>query len=419
MYKPHTHCRACGYAEHFGPPGIKSQPTGEKLIKVFDLGLQPPANNFCQPGDEREGFAPLEVMLCPRCSLAQLSATVRPDLLYQNYAYVTSKSKTMHDHFNLLWQLINLECRPEAVVEIGSNDGDFLQYCRENGAMAVCGIDPAENLVKIANNRGLTSLCGLFDEQTSLTARSSMPPVDVVVARHVFCHVDDWRGFIKSLDALCQKETLVVIEVPYAEDLLKHQWFDTIYHEHLSYFTLHAMKALLENGPFRLQRIQHFPIHGGSLVVCLRRRDSVAPAHPSVGEFLENEFIGENRWREFASRSMALIADLREQVKAIKIAGKSSVVGLGASAKSTVWMHACGFSRWEIPYICDCTPGKWNRLCPGTDIPIVDDGALLRDLPAFSICFAWNFRKDVLDRYAHWREKGGKFIFPVPKIEFV
>ncbi len=418
MYKLHTHCRACGYGKPSGPPGIKSSPSGEKLIEAMGLGLQPLANNFCGPDDEHHGFAPLKVMLCPRCSLAQLSVVVKPEILYSNYLYTTSKSATMQEHFDRLWVSVCQECNPESVVEIGSNDGDFLDYARKHGAGAVCGIDPAANLTEIANRNGIQTFTGVFDEDTAKMARACVPPVSLVIARHVFAHIDDWLDFLFCLDVLCAKDTLVVIEVPYVCDMLKNVEFDTIYHEHLSYISIRAMEALLETSPFQLERIVRFPIHGGSVGIMIKRRNRNLPQCKSVQDHLDNEKATVKEWGEFKEKSVVAVGELDNEVRALVDQG-SKVVGYGAAAKSTVWLDCLEFTKKEIGFICDSTPGKWGKCSPGSDIPIVDEGALLRELPNYAILFAWVYEREILEKNKLWRGKGGKFIIPGPEVRIV
>lgn len=421
MYTNHTYCRACEYAKSFGPPGIKSSPSDERLIEVFDLGLQPLANDFCEAEDERAGFAPLKVLYCPRCSLAQLSATVNPSILYSRYSYVTSPSATMLDHFNQLWRCIR-ERQPNAenVLEIGSNDGRFLEYLKNNGAEHVLGIDPAQNLASIANEKGLQTICGIFDQHTASIATSAMPSVDVVIARHVFCHMDDWHRFMKNLDTICQKNTLIAIEVPYVMDLLRRVQFDTIYHEHLSYLNIRAMQALVENSAFKLDHIQHFPIHGGAIVVYLRRRDHEGETDDSVEWYLsqEKENLNEQTWQEFSKEANYNIISLQNKVNELLEMG-NSICGFGASAKSTVWINACKFDQRHIRFITDTTPQKQWKYSPGTGIRIVDEGALLRELPNYAILFSWNFRTEILSNNELYLRNGGAFIVPVPILEIV
>lgn len=401
MYKEITTCRACGERLPFLP--------------VFDLGLQPLANDFVSPGQERAGYAPLNVLLCSHCSLAQLSVVVNPQILYSHYPYVTSPSATMLNHFDVLWRGINEESKAEHVLEIGSNDGAFLAYAKEYGAHTVVGVDPAANLTAIAKTKGVFSYNCAFDSDAAKMIQGSMPRVDVVVARHVFAHIDDWHETIRSLDDVSGKDTLIVIEVPYVLDLLKNAAFDTIYHEHLSYVNLHALQHLLERTVFRLHKVMRVDLHGGSIVVMLRRRDCDIDPLPIAAQMLKAESITEEHWAAFKENAwhkiiamLNLISDLGSQ--------KKRVVGFGASAKSTVWINKLNLTRDDIEFIVDATPQKQGKLSPGSDIPIVDPGALLREQPDYAICFASNYRDEILAT-----NKGftGKFIFPGLKPEIV
>lgn len=403
MWKLHTKCRACG---------------SDKLNSVFSLGLQPLANAFAKPSELQSAFYPLEVLFCPLCTLGQLSCTVPPSTLYSNYPYVTSKSETMQAHFESLWKAIKSECEPESVCEIGSNDGDFLNFARANGAVAICGIDPAENLAEEADRKGIQTFRGVLDQDMAKTAFSAMPVIDLVVARHVFCHVDDWQEFVKSLEVLCNKNTLVVIEVPYVLDLLKNVEFDTIYHEHTSYLSIKAMQFLLEDSPFQMHKVIRFPIHGGAICIMLRHRKSGIDPHDSVSQMLHSEQITEDDWNEFGMSAHAKIDNLRELVLKLK-ADKKSIVGYGASAKATVWLNSLKLSRDQVAFVCDSTSQKQNRFVPGADIPIVDPGALTRELPDYAICWAWNFFREIQTKEVLFREKGGKWIVPVPELKIV
>ncbi len=412
MYHLHTHCRACGFGKP-GVPGIKSAPA-DKLIEVLDLGIQPLANDFCREGESRAGYAPLKVLFCPRCSLAQLSVVVRPEVLYAHYAYVTSKSATMRRHFDTLWAAIQEERQPKSVLEIGSNDGDFLDYARTHGAEKVLGVDPAINLAKAAEARGIPTVPLQFNPDMV----GLLGTFDAIVARHVFCHVDDWQGFIRACETASDDNTLLVIEAPYAGDTLKNCEFDQCYHEHLSFLTLKAMDALLAQTQFQIVSVLHFDIHGGTSALFLRKRGCDFPNQRVVREFIEAENLGLPEWQAFAEKAKHQINDLRSRILE-EVGYGNRVAGLGASAKSTVWINACGFSRKEIAFIADNTPGKQLTVSPGTDIPIVDEGAILRELPDYVVLWAWNYKAEVLEKFAKARELGVRFIIPVPTIEIV
>ncbi len=390
MYKNHYKCRACG---------------GNDLTPVFDLGAQPLANDFVLHGGEHQGYAPLKVLFCNDCTLAQLSVVVNPEVLYaHNYHYVTSKSQTMTDHFNMLWQTINVNCNPERIIEIGSNDGTFLRYALDHGAKEVLGIDPAENLRDAADDNGALTILGTFNSHTSDAALKAIPDPDLVVARHVFCHVDDWRAFINELDIICKQKTLVLIEVPYVKDMLDRVEFDTIYHEHLSFMSLHAMNALLKDSPFAIHKVVFYPIHGGSVAILLKRKD----AHPA-GEWLE-EMVTAEQWGNFSVHANRNIARMTDMAYAARKDGCRNVCGFGASAKSTVWMNACGFDNNVIDCIVDETKSKQRCFSPGTNVPILPEHQLQNYDTA--IMFAWNYENFVLGKTMPWRVKGGKFIIP-------
>lgn len=415
MYKLRLSCRACGYGASNTPHGIKSGSGAEKLIPVFSLGLQPLSNDFCSDLDEHHGFAPLEVLFCPRCSLAQLSATVRPDILYSNYKYVTSTSDTMLRHFENLYAALNERATSmDKILEIGSNDGAHLNWLACKGHK-VCGIDPAENL----HPDTVESICDVLCSGSAELARFKLEgPADVVIARHVFCHVDDWYGFMKALENVTHPESLIAIEVPYVGHLLEQNQFDTIYFEHTSYMSLKAIVALLERTNFALHDVIDFDIHGGVICLIIRPKASQSSPNPEALKRVDAENITEGDWQHFNQDVKALICELKITVARARAQRKVGCA-YGASAKCTVLLNACGFTRKDIAFVADTTKLKWYKNVPGTDIPVVDDGALLREMPDFALMTCWNFRKEVLQKNKLYTDKGGKFIVPIPEVEIV
>ena len=409
-FKYVNNCRACGFGPSKTASGIKLATSGDKLIPVFDLGVMPLANSFRKEGESNPGYYPLAVNYCPRCSLAQLSVVVDPHILYDTYAYVTSPSATMEAHFEKLIANIESDTDGNSVLEIGSNDGRLLAMMQHKG-YSVLGVDPAENLVEAANANGVRTVKGFFGEDLART----LPQSDIVIARHVFCHVDDWKDFIRGLEAVSHKGTLICIEVPYAGDTLKNCEFDQVYHEHLSFLTVRAMGELLKDSCLYLHKITRYPIHGGAILIMLK----VGDLGYSIPILDWKENITVEDWKAFGIEARAQIDRLRNTVQAFRAQGKS-VAALGASAKSTVWINACGFTRKDIAFIADNTPQKQLTVSPGTDIPVVDEGAILRELPDYVILFAWNFwGSEIRDKFALARSKGVKFIIPVPKIVVV
>lgn len=416
MYTLQTQCRACGYGA-WDRQG-KTGDSPEKLIPVLDLGVQPLANDFRQAKEERAGYAPLKLLHCPACSLAQLSAVVRPDILYSRYSYVTSPSQTMREHFGNLTNDILTETLPGPVIEIGSNDGLFLAYLSDRGFGNLVGIDPAKNLAEKANKLGILTVNDFFCEQSAESARSSAGDPVLIVARHVFCHIDDWQGFVKNLDRMAGRNTLIVLEVPYAMDQLAAGSFDQIYHEHLSYLSIRSIKALLNGGPFHLHRICHYIVHGGAIGIMIRRNDSEVEPHPSVSRYLETEDCGEKAWAKFGEESHHAIWRLREFVHNQRSLGKR-FCGYGASAKATVWINALGLTRKDLELVCDSTAYKVGCTVPGTDIPVTHEGDHFTGCFDYVICFAWNFSAEIMEREKGLKHHGFKWIIPVPKMEVI
>lgn len=409
MFFQHNRCRACNWGPALAPEGVKTSDNGQRLIPVVDLGLQPLANNFRSDRDEREGFAPLKVLFCPNCSLAQLSVVVRPEILYADYCYLTSGSVTMANHFDRLFDDLGV-AELNSIVEIGSNDGKMLAHWRNRKpTLKVVGVDPARNLAQIAFGRNIGTVVSVFNREAARAADAIVP--DLVIARHVFCHAHNWEEFIDSLALMGHADTRYVIEVPYVKDLIEKVEWDTQYHEHLSYLSVKSMDALLSKSSLTLNSISEYPIHGGAIVLTLRRRASNTTQHESVNRFLSSENFTVETWTNFAIKMQSSIADLRSTVLTLVNEGKS-VCGFGASAKSTVVVNACGFTRREIGFICDNTPQKQWKLSPGTDIQITDEGGLIREMPDYCLLFAWNWATEIIANNQAYLRAGGRFIIP-------
>jgi SAM-dependent methyltransferase len=348
---------------------------------------------------------------------------VRPDILYSQYFYVTSQSQMMKAHFAALWADISQGRAIKSVLEIGSNDGTLLNWIkRECGIERVWGIEPAQNLADVGRKAGVRTFSGFFRKELAEALAKpgylNNEPFDLILARHVLCHVDDWHDFFAGIGVLCGPQTLVCIENPWVQDILDSNSFDQIYHEHLSYLSIRAIEAVLKTTGLHLHRVIHYTIHGGAMVLMIERNDCGHFVHPSVAEFRQKEDVDLAKWLEFDQRCKLLRRELTETVLEFGRTGKT-VAALGASAKSTVWINACGFTRKDIAWVADSTPGKQRTTVPGTDIPVVDEGAILRELPDYVLVFCWNFRAEVLEKNQFARSKGVKFIFPIPELEIV
>jgi len=419
MFRHHTFCRACGLGRPQLPTlkvtnDAQFTDKPQKLVEVLDLGLMPLANDFSDATGEHAGYAPLKLMWCPRCTLGQLSVVVNPKDLYSQYSYVTSHSVTMKEHFeSLINDLMRHEWKSGTVVEVGSNDGSFLEHCLVKGFVNALGIEPASNLCDLALKRGVNTINKFFNEDTAREIATDGIVPDLIVARHVFCHIDDWEETIHALGVMCGKDTVVAIEVPYFPNTIKNVEWDQIYHEHLSYMTIKAMEWALKGSMLHLHGVRHYPIHGGAIVMLLRRNDcDIQPDIIPPENLILNELLA------FSDKAQCLVLDLRKEVKKFVEQGKT-VVGYGASAKATQWIKMCGFTRKHIAYVCDETPQKEYNFMPGTDIPVVHPSALTREIPDVAVCFAWNFFKEIYDKEEMFRKRGGKWIVPVPEVKIV
>lgn len=403
-------CRACG---------------STRLEDILDLGRTALANDFLDPeevGAYRKSF-PLRLRLCPECTLVQLADVVDPGELYSRYAYVTSKSKTMDAHLAAQARQVMQVAGDGArrVLEIASNTGDYLQKFKALGC-EVLGVEPARNIAELAERDGIATWIDFFSASSARQIRKEWGAPDVVLGRHVFAHIDDLKDLIAGLDAVAHERTLVGFEVPYLKDFFERTEFDTVYHEHLSYVPVRAVEALLKGTPFALERVDHYPIHGGSILFQFRRKAASVPVHPSVAAALEREAkLGLSDpavWKGFARKVESIRHQLPILIRDLKKKGKR-VIGYGASAKGNTLLNTCGLGRAELDYIIDNTPFKQGKVAPGSWIPIRNEHELLKDQPDYALLLAWNFADEIVGREQEYQRRGGRFIVPIPEPRIV
>lgn len=389
MYTLLKKCRACG---------------SRTLTPVFNVGVQPLANDFRSDSDPHSGFYPLNVLFCEECSLAQLSVIVDPSVMYSNYHYLTSNSKTMEAHFHVLANDLKSRAgRVGSVLEIGSNDGTLLRFLNGKNFSPIMGVEPATNLSRVALNSGIPTTPEFFNLKTATALRAMDGEYDFIIARHVFCHIPDWMDCVEAISQLCHDDTLVYIEAPYARSTLKGLEFDQIYHEHMSFMSLRPMNRILNRFNLYIQDVVEYGIHGGTIGLFVGRK-------PPVAGFTDS--ITAKDWLAFSDTiRSSVIPSMVSLVYDLTKEGKT-ICGYGASAKSTVWINSCGWTDKSIKFVTDTTPSKWDKMIPGTSIPVVDPGALMRELPSYAILFSWNYAKEIIEKEKLFRESGGKFIIP-------
>jgi len=411
MIRERTHCRTCG---------------SKNLRLILDLGSTALANDFLDPAEvaNYKTSLPLRVVLCQDCSLVQLADTVDPKVLYSRYAYITSTSRTMDAHLNdqsaHLLSVGHFGARPK-VLEIASNTGVFLKKFKERGG-EVLGVEPAENICEVAIKSGIPTRSEFFNAANAKKIKEEWGTADLILGRHVFAHIDDLYDLLAGLEAISHPETLIAFEVPYLVDFFERTEYDTIYHEHLSYISVRALEALVKDSPFVLSRIDHYQIHGGSILFHLRHRSSKTAVHESVAKALEVErrlkLAEPSTWRRFTEKVEHVRTELPALIRRLKSQGKR-IIGYGASAKGNTLLNTCGLGAKELDFIIDNTPFKQNKVAPGSWLPIRPPEALLGEQPDFALLLAWNFAPEIVGRETEYQKRGGRFIIPIPEPKVV
>ena len=411
MIQERTHCRTCG---------------SNNLKLILDLGKTALVNDFLKP-EEVAAYnisLPLRVVLCPDCSLVQLGDTVDPKILYSHYAYVTSTSKTMDMHLNKMMTHLLSTARlgsGSKVLEIASNTGVFLKKFKEQGC-EVLGVEPAGNIADVALATAIPTKKEFFNSVTAKKLKSEWGAADLILGRHVFAHIDDLKDLVAGLAEISHEETLIAFEVPYVVDFFEHTEYDTVYHEHLSYISVRSIEALVKDSPFMLSRVDHYPIHGGSILFHLRHRASKAKAHASVAQAIEKEksmrLSEPATWEAFAQRVNHIRTELPALLRKLKAEGKR-IIGYGASAKGNTLLNTCGITTKELDYIIDNTPFKQNKIAPGSWLPVRPPEMLLKDQPDYALLLAWNFAPEIIKRESEFQKRGGRFIVPIPEPKIV
>jgi SAM-dependent methyltransferase len=400
-------CRLCG---------------ASPLTPILSLGKTPLANALRDEASLEwpEPIYPLDLVFCPRCALVQLLEAIPPEGLFRDYLYFSSYSDTMVRHAAELAGRLTAQRRlgPDSlVIEAASNDGYLLRHYREEG-VPVLGVEPAGNVALHARERyGIPTREEFFTAELGRRLAVEGMWADVFHAHNVLAHVPDLNGFVEGIRAVLKPHGVAVIEVPYVKDMLDHCEFDTIYHEHLSYFWLSTLDFCFRRHGLVIADVERLPIHGGSLRVVASPAEAAGRPGPRVEALLAEEkgcgIDTPGPYREFAERVNQIKESLRELLRRLK-AGGGRIAAYGASAKGSTLLNYCGIGRDVLDFVVDRSPAKQGRFTPGTGLRIYAPEKLLQDMPDFTLLLTWNFADEILRQQAEYRRRGGRFIVPVP-----
>jgi SAM-dependent methyltransferase len=406
-------CRVCG---------------NEQLTPFLDLGTTPLANRFLpREGVTDERRYPLQVCLCPRCSLVTLGHVVPPETMFQDYIYVTGTSDTMPRHFAELARTVSerfLSGKPAPlVVEAGSNDGTLLRAFAAD--VRTLGVEPATNIAELARGRGVETWNDFFTEATARRIRDTPGKGEaaLLLGNNVFAHVPDVHDFVRGARALLAADGVFVFEVPYLFDMLDHVEFDTIYHEHLSYFSLTALTALFDRHELQIFDVAHQDIHGGTVRVFVQRvQGGVHPIAAEVPRLLAEEArrgLSEPAvYQQFARRVYGLRDELVGMLRRLRQGG-SRIVGYGSPAKGNTLLNFMDIGRDLLDYLVDKNPMKQGLFTPGKQLPVLPVERLLADRPDYALILAWNFADEIMRQQQAYHQAGGRFIIPLPSPRLV
>ena len=404
-------CRVCG---------------SKNLIKYFDFGNMPLVNSFLAPGEKEADKIPLAVMFCNDCSNSQLNTVVDSKYLFSNYIYHSSISKTFQKHClamaknikNLFKNKNNLKC-----FDIASNDGCLLKEFQKEG-YKVIGVEPAKNLSKIANAQGIKTINSFWNMNIAKKILKEFGKADIVTATNVLAHVDDVHGFVSAVYEVLSDKGVFVIEIPYLRELIRNNEFDTIYHEHLSYFLVKPLIKLFSMHKMKICNLSEFDIHGGTIRMgVIKDSNTVIKTNQEIiNKFLDIELKEGlhtiKPYKKLEEKAKLIRKEFLEKLNEIKAKGKK-IAGYGASAKGNVFVNYCSLDKEDIDFIVDDTKDKQGLLYPGTKIPILSNDRIKKEKPDYLLILAWNFADEIIKKNKKYKTSGGKYIIAIPKLQVI
>lgn len=405
MHHGITHCRLCQSVD---------------IKPVLSLGITPLADGLLTEDQlsKPEPRFPLNVAFCPTCSLVQLMETVAPEQLFgKDYPYYSSFSPALlkHSRDNALSLIASRGLHSGSfVVELASNDGYLLKNFVEQG-IPVLGIDPAEGPARAAATLGVPTLCTFFTKSLARTLVEQGKNADVIVANNVLAHVADTHDFVEGIRILLKPDGVAVIEVPYVRELVQHCEFDTIYHEHLCYFSVTSLNHLFRLHSLYLNDVQPLTIHGGSLRLYVERLERPSQRLTSLLASEDADQVNRLQYYQgFAARVEIIRTELRRLLGGLKQQG-ARMAAYGAAAKGSMLINYCDIGPHLLDFVVDRNVHKQGRYMPGQHLPILAPEALLERRPDYVLLLAWNFAEEIIEQQRAYLTQGGRFIVPIPQ----
>ncbi len=392
-----------------------------------DVGMSPLSNAFLRQEqlNSAEKFYPLHAYVCEQCFLVQLEQFESPDQIFSDYAYFSSYSDSWLRHAKAYTELMveRFGFNPSSqVIEIASNDGYLLQYFQQKG-IPVLGIEPAANVARVAEEKGIPSLVKFFGVETAKALASEGKSADLLLGNNVLAHVPDLNDFVAGMKIVLKPQGILTMEFPHLLQLVEQNQFDTVYHEHFSYFSFLTVEKVFAAHGLTLFDVEELPTHGGSLRIYARHEDAEA--------IVVNERVIQLKAKEVQAGldQIETYLGFSEQVKStkrkllsflieVKNQGKS-IVGYGAPAKGNTLLNYCGIRTDLLDYTCDRSPHKQGSFLPGTHIPIDHPDRIRETKPDYLLILPWNLKDEIMQQMAHIREWGGQFVVPIPQVEVI
>ena len=405
----HSGCRFCG----------------STLEHIFvDLGASPLVQSFLSSDklNQMEPFYPLQVFVCGKCFLVQLREFVAPENIFSDYLYFASYSDTWLAHAKRYTdEMVRRFPISEAslVIEIASNDGYLLQYFAEKN-IPVLGVEPAANVAQVAAKKGISSITKFFSRETAKELVAAGKRADLLLGNNVLAHVPDVNDFVEGMKILLKPQGVITMEFPHLMQLMEQNQFDTIYHEHFSYFSFLTVQKIFAAHGLTLFDVEELPTHGGSLRIFARHaEDSTKPVGQAVTDLCAREEAGGYARLETYSRFAEQVKETKRKLLEFLINAKRNgkkIAAYGAAAKGNTLLNYCAIRTDFLDYTVDRSPYKQGMFLPGTRIPVYSPDQIKRTQPDYLLILPWNLKDEIIQQNAYIRDWGGQFVVPIPEV---